>query len=64
MRVPIAGNAHEANTTKAQDDMRLGKNKPCWRDSLKAKIPIMNNGIQPQKTNHTGLSHICQMNTV
>ena len=64
MRVAIAGNAHAANTTKAQDDMRLEKNKQLLRDSLKANNPIMNNGIQPQKTNQTGLSHKCQMNTV
>ena len=60
MNIDNAGNAHAAKTTKAQDDMRLGKGKPSCRDSLKAKNPIMNNGIQPQKTNQTGLSHICQ----
>jgi hypothetical protein len=64
MRVAMDGNAHKANTIKAQDDMRFGKGKPSWRDSLKANNPIMNNGIQPQKTNQTGLSHKCQMNTV
>ena len=64
MRVATAGNAHKANTIKTQDDMRLEKNRKLLRDSLKASNPIMNDGIQPQKTNQTGLSHKCQMNTV